>query len=124
MAGALHYHRRVILTVLSTLLLTAPADAAIAAPQVQQQPCPWNTEALTLLYPSDGAIAFTNTSIWLRGNDGVTAIGEKNPVLEDENGAFVPASRTDLDLPTGALIELRPIEQLDPGHQYRVRWEQ
>lgn len=110
------------------LLSDAPnaADRAVIGPI--QPECPWNQEALTPLWPvidpqDQSALIASNASIFFRVNDGVTAIGDKTPILQDEDGASVAMTTNSLPIPTGALLELRPMEQLKAGSRYLLRYE-
>jgi MYXO-CTERM domain-containing protein len=109
-----------VTTLLFSLLTLVPADAALVALPPTQPACPWNQEALTLLWPKDDAIIASNASLWFRVNDGPAPVGLTTPRLEDESRGRVELEEKRTPIPTGSLLELRPVQQLTPGNRYTL----
>jgi hypothetical protein len=114
-----------LLSSLLTLFPAAPRDVYVPS---QQPGCPWNQEALTLLWPRTDptggqVILASNAALWFRVNDGVSPIGIAEPVLLDEFADPVEVIKTRTMIPTGEMLELRPRAQLIPGNRYTVQFE-
>lgn len=118
----------VISLFVAALFVARPSADALVRIAPEQGDCEWNVEAFTPLWPprdpsGSAQIIAANASLWLRWNAGVSAIGVINPELRNGDGVVLATTRTDLSIPTGALVELKPREPLEAGKRYILHFE-
>src|SRR5690242_8743639 len=102
---------------LSTLLTLLPADVALPPPT--QPACFWNLAGETLLWPAgDGRIIASDSYLWVHIDNFAR---DEHPTLDDSAGNTLDLESTTIVVPTGDLLQLRPMGGFKAGEHYTLR---